>query len=31
LCPLAKRDLEGVGDYIAEDNPSRALRFIGQP
>ena len=25
---LAERDLEAIGDYIAEDNPSRALSFI---
>lgn len=24
----AERDLEGIGDYIAQDNPSRALSFI---
>ena len=28
LSPLAERDLEAIGDYIAEDNPSRALSFI---
>jgi toxin ParE1/3/4 len=26
--PLAERDLEAIGDYIADDNPSRALSFI---
>ncbi|OQX06906.1 MAG: plasmid stabilization protein [Desulfobulbaceae bacterium A2] len=26
--PLAERDLEAIGDYIARDNPRRALRFI---
>ncbi|MDR3569378.1 MAG: type II toxin-antitoxin system RelE/ParE family toxin [Syntrophobacteraceae bacterium] len=26
--PLADRDLEEIGDYIARDNPSRAVSFI---
>jgi len=26
--PAAERDLEEIGDYIARDNPSRALSFI---
>ena len=26
--PLAEHDLEEVGDYIARDNPSRAVSFI---
>jgi len=26
--PLAELDLEDVGDYIARDNPSRAVSFI---
>ena len=26
--PLAEFDLEEIGDYIARDNPSRALSFI---
>ncbi len=26
--PLASQDLEEIGDYIAQDNPSRALTFI---
>jgi len=30
LSPLAERDLEAIGDYIAEDNPSRALSFIAE-
>ena len=30
LSPLAERDLEAVGDYIAEDNPSRSLSFIAE-
>ena len=25
---LAEADLEGIGDYIARDNPRRALSFI---
>lgn len=30
LSPLAERDLEAIGDYIADDNPSRALNFIAE-
>ncbi len=26
--PLADTDLEEIGDYIAQDNPARALAFI---
>jgi toxin ParE1/3/4 len=26
--PLAEADLEAIGDYIARDNPRRALSFI---
>lgn len=26
--PLAESDLEEIGDYIARDNPSRALSFV---
>jgi toxin ParE1/3/4 len=26
--PLAEHDLEEIGDYIARDNPSRAVSFI---
>jgi len=26
--PQAERDLEGIGDYIAADNPARAVTFI---
>lgn len=26
--PLAEQDLEEIGDYIARDNPDRALSFI---
>ena len=28
--PLAERDLESIGDYIAADNPPRALSFIAE-
>lgn len=30
LSPLAERDLEAIGDYIAEDNPLKALTFIDE-
>jgi len=30
ISPLAERDLEAIGDYIAGDNPARALSFIGE-
>ena len=30
LSPLAERDLEAIGDYIAEDNPARALSFVAE-
>lgn len=26
--PLAETDLEEIGDYIAQDNPTRALTFV---
>ena len=26
--PAAKRDLDGILDYIARDNPTAALRFV---
>ena len=26
--PLAESDLEDIGDYIAMDNPTRAIEFI---
>lgn len=26
--PLAEQDLEAIGDYIAADNPTRAVSFI---
>ncbi len=28
LTPLAERDLESIGDYIAKDSPRRALSFV---
>jgi toxin ParE1/3/4 len=28
ITPRAESDLEGIADYIAEDNPRRALSFI---
>jgi toxin ParE1/3/4 len=28
LTPLAEQDLEAIGDYIARDNPRRALSFV---
>jgi plasmid stabilization system protein ParE len=30
LSALTERDLEAIGDYIADDNPSRALSFIAE-
>ena len=30
VSPLAERDLETIGDYIAEDNPARALSFVAE-
>ena len=30
ITPLAARDLEEIGDYIAQDNPSRAVAFINE-
>lgn len=26
--PLAEADLEAIGDYVAKDNPRRALTFV---
>jgi len=26
--PLAEKDLEAIGDYIARDNPVRAITFV---
>lgn len=28
ISPLAEQDLEAIGDFIAQDNPNRALTFI---
>lgn len=28
ISPLAEQDLEAIGDWIAKDNPVRALSFI---
>ena len=30
ISPLAERDLEAIGDYIAEDSPSLALSFVAE-
>ena len=30
ISPLAERDLERIGDYIAEDNPARAVGFVAE-
>ncbi|HUO05911.1 MAG TPA: type II toxin-antitoxin system RelE/ParE family toxin [Candidatus Binataceae bacterium] len=30
ISPLAERDLEAIGDYIAADNPPRALSFVAE-
>ena len=30
LSPLAEQDIESIGDYIAQDNPHRALTFIAE-
>jgi toxin ParE1/3/4 len=30
VSPLAKQDIESIGDYIALDNPHRALTFIAE-
>jgi toxin ParE1/3/4 len=30
ISPLAERDMESIGDYIAEDNPVRALSFVAE-
>jgi toxin ParE1/3/4 len=30
ISPLGERDLEAIGDYIAEGNPRRALSFIAE-
>lgn len=28
ITPLAEQDLESIADYIAQDNPARAVTFI---
>jgi toxin ParE1/3/4 len=28
ISPLAEQDLEAIGDFIAQDNPQRAITFI---
>lgn len=28
VSPLAEQDLEAIGDYIAQDNPVRAVSFV---
>ena len=30
LSPLAERDLEAIGDFIADDNPKRAVSFVAE-
>jgi len=30
ISPLAEQDLEAIGDFIAQDNPRRALTFIAE-
>lgn len=30
ISPLAEQDLEAIGDFIAQDNPHRALTFIAE-
>ncbi len=30
ITPLAERDIEDIGDYIARDNPKRALTFVAE-
>ena len=30
ISPLAERDLEAIGDYIADDNPVHAVRFVAE-
>jgi len=29
--PRAAADLEAIGDYIAHDNPARAISFLEEP
>lgn len=30
ITPLAERDIEDIGDYIAEGNPQRAITFVAE-
>ncbi|UIL54841.1 type II toxin-antitoxin system RelE/ParE family toxin (plasmid) [Pantoea agglomerans] len=30
ISPLAEQDMEAIGDYIAEDNPVRAMSFTAE-
>jgi plasmid stabilization system protein ParE len=30
IMPAALREIEAIGDYIAKDNPSRAVSFISE-
>ena len=30
ITPLAERDIESIGDYIAQDNPVRAISFVAE-
>lgn len=30
ISPLAESDLESIGDYIADDNPARAMSFVAE-
>jgi len=30
ITPLAENDIEEIGDYIAKDNPNRAVSFIAE-
>ncbi len=30
ISPRAERDLESIGDYIADDNPARAVSFVAE-
>lgn len=30
VSPLAEQDIESIGDYIAQDNPHRAITFVAE-
>lgn len=30
ITPLAESDIEDIGDYIAQDNPDRAVSFVAE-